>query len=78
MLGNKNLAYGEITFETFIKILYWIETTTDTKINGVFYDLGHGAGKGIVCAGLANRFSKICGVELLEVLYYESLRMIDK
>lgn len=78
LLGNRNLAYGEITYTTLHKIVTWIERAFGCKISGKFCDLGSGTGKGMVAAGLLNRFDKISGIELLDGLYYESLRIKDK
>ena len=47
-------------------------------MQGNFWDLGHGTGKGAVAAALTKRFDKISGVELLDGLFYESLRLKDK
>ena len=40
--------------------------------------MGSGTGKGMVAAGLLKRFDKISGIELLDGLYYESIRIKDK
>ena len=73
-MGNKSLAYGEITYKTFQKVILWIEKTNSVTLSGKFIDLGHGAGKCIVAAALSGKFSSIKGIELLDGLYYESLR----
>ena len=78
LLGNKNLAYGELTYQTLHKVIHWIEKSQSCKVHGDFWDLGHGTGKGAVAAALAQRFDKVSGVELLDGLFYESLRIKDK
>ena len=46
-------------------------------MQGTFYDLGSGTGKCTIAAALTLKFNKIMGVELLDGLYYESVRMTD-
>ena len=48
------------------------------NIKGNFYDLGHGSGKAIVAAAIIGCFERITGIELLEGLYYQSIRQKDK
>jgi serine acetyltransferase len=70
LLGNKNLAYGEITYATLHKVVLWIEKHFECKIGENFFDLGHGTGKAIVAAAIIGSFKQISGVELLDGLYY--------
>ena len=63
---------------TLHKIVVWIERAFQCKITGKFCDLGSGTGKGLIAADLLMRFDKISGIELLDGLYYESLRIRDK
>ena len=59
-------TYGEIELVHFIALL----KTATTKPGGIFWDLGCGAGKALIAAALSyNKFSKVCGVELLDGLY---------
>ena len=58
--------------------MVWIERAFQCKIKGKFCDLGSGTGKGLIAADLLMRFEKISGIELLDGLYYESLRIRDK
>ena len=70
LLGNKNLAYGEITYATLHKVIVWIEKHFNCKVEGNFFDLGHGTGKAIVAAAIIRKFSSISGIELLDGLFY--------
>ena len=38
-------------------------------------DLGSGTGKGVLTAALTHRFDRVVGIELLEDLYTESIKM---
>ena len=58
-------------------MLLWIEQSGYNRPSGTFYDVGHGAGKGLIAAAICGNFSKIKGVELLDGLYYVSLRLKD-
>ena len=73
-MSNKHLAYGEVTYTTLAKVIIWIEKSGYQKPGGIFYDVGHGAGKGLIAAALFGGFSQIKGIELLDGLYYVSLR----
>ena len=65
--GNtaSSLIYGEVEFKSFFYVLRWIQKTFKDKDadcwhnafnqpGGTFLDLGHGAGKGLLCAALAH------------------------
>ena len=71
------MKYGEIIYSTLCKAILWIERTHSQKIEGTFFDVGHGAGKGLIAAALCKRFEKIGGVELLPGLFYESVKLRD-
>ena len=71
------MKYGEIIYSTLQKAILWIERTHNTKINGTFFDVGHGAGKGVIAAALTGRFTKVGGVELLPGLFFESVKLRD-
>jgi len=45
------------------------------EAGGVFYDLGSGAGKGVLAASLLHPFDKCCGIELLESLHEMGLEL---
>jgi hypothetical protein len=52
LLGNKNLAYGEVTYATLHLVVLWIEKHHKCKVSGNFVDLGHGTGKAIIAAAI--------------------------
>lgn len=60
-ITDSNYTYGEINPDTFVDMLEVVEP----KPGEVFYDLGAGAGKAVICAALVNNWSKCCGVEIL-------------
>lgn len=57
--------YGEIDFKSFAEIL----GRCLIKPDSVFYDLGSGAGKAVICAALLYDFKKVCGIEQLQLLH---------
>ena len=68
------MVYGEIEFKTFAEML---DDLPYNKEQRVFYDLGSGVGKPVIAAALLCDFTKVCGVELLEDLHNEALRIKD-
>ncbi len=64
-LFSYEYIYGEINFASFMQLLKWCEI----KPQSVFYDLGSGAGKAVMCAALMFDFKKICGIEQLKLLH---------
>lgn len=75
MTKFKEYTYGEVEFSHFIALLKY----TNVNLNSVFWDLGCGIGKAMICAALSDcKFSKICGVEILEGLYNKCHLVIDK
>lgn len=84
---QSSLTYGEIDFFSFANIL----DRAEPKHGDVFVDLGrpysiefiriigHGIGKGLICAGLlyGHTFKQAFGVEIVSDLYSLSLRMIE-
>lgn len=68
------LGYGEITFTGFSELL----AVTRPKPFEVFYDLGAGAGKAVICAALLYDWKKCCGIELLPNLHQLSLKQLNK
>lgn len=67
-----SLTYGEICFDSFMKIL----AKTQPKPADIFYDLGAGTGKAVITAALSNNFSKCVGIEILPSLYQVSLEKL--
>jgi hypothetical protein len=45
---------------------------------GIFYDLGSGAGKGVIAASLLHPFDRCTGIEFLESLHKMSLELKGK
>ena len=85
-MASPNLTYGEIDFETVYKSFKWIQKkhrnkdkdcwhNAFNKPGGVFIDLGHGTGKGVLSGCLIHGFETCRGIELLENLYKQSLKM---
>ncbi len=68
------LVYGEALFAPFTATLSTIQANPDD----VFYDLGSGNGKAVFIAAISFGIHKCHGVELLEPLYRESLRILKK
>lgn len=72
--SDSTYTYGEVTFYSFVKIL----EMAHPKPGEVFYDLGSGAGKAVMIAGLVYDFSKVCGIEQLNGLYELSMELRQK
>lgn len=68
------LVYGEAVFETFTAALSIIQPTEDD----IFYDLGSGNGKAVFIAAISYNVQRSHGVELLDPLYQESMRIWRK
>lgn len=79
-LGQNNLTYGEIMYESIAQCLHYIRNKYGafSKPGGTFVDLGHGTGKGVLTAALMHRFDKCMGIELLDNLYEQSLLLKDE
>jgi hypothetical protein len=73
---DDNYVYGEITFRSFAYIFESIKHTfgNDGINQGLFYDLGSGAGKGCLSASLLHPFNKCYGIEYLDNLHKMSLK----
>jgi len=72
--NNREFIYGEIDLLAFHKII----EKSEPKNGEIFYDLGSGAGKGVFSAALYFDFKVCFGVELMDVLYKKSLKILDK
>lgn len=64
-LFSYEYIYGEIDFDSYAQVLSYCTI----KPNSIFYDLGSGAGKAVVCAALLYDFKRACGIEHLELLH---------
>ncbi len=67
-LFSYEYIYGEINYRSFIKLLNKCEITSQS----VFYDLGSGLGKAVICAALLYDFKKVCGIEQLQLLHEQA------
>ena len=86
MMTSSNLTYGEFDFETIYKSFKWIQRNYGSKDKecvhdafnkpgGVLIDLGHGTGKGVLSGCLIHDFETCRGVELLQTLHIQSVKM---
>jgi SAM-dependent methyltransferase len=66
-----NFLYGELPFQTWIKIV----EQTNPKQDGVFFDLGSGTGKVVIASYMLFNFKKIIGVELLDGLHDKAVEI---
>jgi len=71
-LVARDFVYGEILFDSFAQMLDELPYNASQK---VFYDLGSGVGKPIIAAALLGDFQKLVGVEMLQDLHQEALRV---
>ncbi|MGA2654523.1 MAG: hypothetical protein ABSF18_00900 [Gammaproteobacteria bacterium] len=73
-LFSYEYIYGEINYHSFIKLLNKCEITSES----VFYDLGSGLGKAVVCAALLYDVKKACGIEQLQLLHEQAQMLQQK
>lgn len=73
-IEDSTYTYGEVTFYSFVRML----EKADPKPGEIFCDLGSGAGKPVIIAGLVFDFAKAYGIEKLDNLYDLSLNILDK
>lgn len=73
-IRSKEFIYGEIHFLSFYSILEKAKLADGE----VFYDLGSGAGKAVLTAGLFFNVSTACGIELLPPLYHQANSIHNK
>ena len=81
-LSGRHLTYGEIKFQSIAECFYFIKhkygafpDPPDGRNTGVFVDLGHGTGKGILAAALLHPFESCEGIELIENLVHSSKKL---
>ena len=83
------LTYGEVELEAFWRAFTWIQKTYKgkdpdcwhnafNKPGGIFMDLGHGTGKGVLIGSLIHQFERSCGIEFLQNLHTESTKLKAK
>ncbi len=68
------LVYGEVNFENFSAML----AVTQPTATDIFYDLGSGTGKAVLCSAMLYSLKKCCGIELLPGLYKTSSDQLEK
>ncbi len=71
-IQDTSLTYGEVSFESFKKILQVVKP----QKGEVFYDLGSGNGKAVILASLLAPFSKLVGIEILKELVGASNKIL--
>mmetsp|Transcript_16603 Transcript_16603/g.27706 ORF Transcript_16603/g.27706 Transcript_16603/m.27706 type:complete len:323 (+) Transcript_16603:31-999(+) len=73
---STSLTYGEVDFFSFANIL----EKSNPQRGETFVDLGHGTGKGLICANLlyGNLLKKCYGVEIIPELYESSVTVLDQ
>jgi hypothetical protein len=70
-LFSYEYIYGEIDYKSFMKLLNMCEINTAS----IFYDLGSGVGKAVMCAALLYDFKKACGIEQLQLLHDHAIKV---
>jgi hypothetical protein len=73
--SDLSLTYGEVVCASFLQILGYVATSktySDAVTDGnnrIFYDLGCGTGRAVICAALSpHQFQKVIGIELIPEL----------
>lgn len=66
---DQALTYGEVTFDTFAKMLQNVAPAAGE----VFCDLGSGTGKAVLAAHMLHDFSRAVGVEVLDDLHQTAI-----
>lgn len=73
-LSSKSYVYGEILFDSFVKILQY----ANPPKGGTFCDCGSGTGKAVMIAHLLFDFEKCVGIELVDPLYNASAKVLKR
>ena len=71
-----SFTYGEVVSTSFMQILGFVANSNnlnnfdamDPACGRVFYDLGCGTGRAVICAALSHEFAKVVGIELVPEL----------
>jgi SAM-dependent methyltransferase len=71
---DKSLIYGEVDFNSFVKVLQKLGLPP----GGLFYDLGSGSGRAVFAARFTQDFKKCVGIEVLEGLATASQAVVEK
>ena len=77
-----SLTYGEIVPSSFHQILDYVSSSNlfcdepFKEKNGIFYDLGCGTGRAVICAALSpHLFKKVIGIEIIPDLYENAVEI---
>jgi SAM-dependent methyltransferase len=71
---DKCLIYGEVDFTSFYKVLRKINPPQGST----FYDLGSGTAKAVFIARLTQDFGRCVGIEILEGLHCQAMKIVDR
>lgn len=71
---SSSLTYGELIFKEFASLL----ASTQPQPGEIFYDLGSGTGKAVLCAAFLYDWKGCYGIELLKPLYQSSIEIFEK
>lgn len=80
LLEVPSLTYGEMDLDSMHEVLSLVKRELGTLHSGrgIFLDLGSGAGKAVIAAGLLHPFGSLKGVERLECLSDFALKAGEK
>ena len=73
-LDEKSLIYGEVDYHSFYRVLRKI----NPKPGGIFYDLGSGTAKAVLAARFTRDFTTCIGIEILQGLHDQGIKVVDK
>jgi hypothetical protein len=71
---QKSLIYGEVDYASFYRVLRKINAPP----GGTFYDLGSGTGKAVMAARFTRDFGRCLGIEILEGLHSQAMKVVNK
>ena len=71
---DKSLIYGEVDFASFYKVLRKVNPAPGST----FYDLGSGTAKAVFIARLTQDFGRCLGIEILEGLHSQAVKIVDR
>lgn len=77
---SKTFSYGEIPFESFEALFALVRAVSDgSALRGTtFVDLGSGTGKAVISAALLGQFRECRGIELVENLHAEAIKLKEE
>jgi len=76
----KSLTYGEVDLATVHQLLNKVKSDHGPLYagKGFFVDLGSGAGKNCIAAGLLHPFQKVVGIEIMQCLHTAAMAANEK